>query len=576
MEPLTALGAAAASVQLVELAARSIMGATTLVRKLREIPERTAKLLVDVDRSAQRIVNMSTLLLQPNPRTRSGLSTEQCARLSNCAAEARRAMDDLQRLLASLCDNSAPGSNRGKAVVQRTWKAVTAVYKQDQVAEMLSRVDRLNLEVVRELELVSLEMQVVSCETSSATLAAVQNNQTVNTTRFDSLDLANQHMSGAVRYSQTVNTARFDSLDLSSQEVSAAIQDSQTDNSTRFDRLDIASQGLQTTIRDYNHSSENGFRDMRQSFQRIEARLKYITTNILIAQQNPGRSVSESQPDNQSNHPTIHMLAREDWIKVATLSDNLTTSLLSGVATTGLQPGNSALTSEEKAEMEKDFCRQLIRYPSSLRNAHQNARLAVQKYRDCSCRPTVSSRHHQSWQLVFAYNSESEHRPDCHFYAAGFKSWNYSVAAQLFPLLNQTVELVLGATSGAGRWTVASPLRLRGTVRRSESPIFRLFDDLPWRYIRVGEPCLDLYQAMTWKWDISALSLGLEQACQEIRMAAELGLASGADTDEAGFSFLFVSSEPAPRRKVPVLMSSRKYSGSRICCQLTGGRSPPI
>jgi len=85
MEPLTALGAAAASVQLVELAARSIMGATTLVRKLREIPERTAKLLVDVDRSAQRIVNMSTLLLQPNPRTRSGLSTEQCTRLSRTA-----------------------------------------------------------------------------------------------------------------------------------------------------------------------------------------------------------------------------------------------------------------------------------------------------------------------------------------------------------------------------------------------------------------------------------------------------------------------------------------------------------
>lgn len=172
MEPLTVLGAAAASVQLVELAARSIMGATNSARHLREIPERTAELLVDVDRSAQRIVNMSALL-KPSAHALRSLSTEQSARLSNCTLQASQAMDDLRQLLTSLCDDGGPGHSRGKAAVQRTWKAVMAVYKQDQVTEMLSKVDRLNLEVVRELEFVSLEMQVASSEKSAATLAAV-------------------------------------------------------------------------------------------------------------------------------------------------------------------------------------------------------------------------------------------------------------------------------------------------------------------------------------------------------------------------------------------------------------------
>lgn len=159
------------------------------------------------------------------------------------------------------------------------------------------------------------------------------------------------------------------------------------------------------------------------------------------------------------------------------------------------------------------------------------------------------------------------------------------MAAQLFPFLNKTVELVLGVTSGAGRWSVASPLRFRGTVRRSESPIFRLFDDLPGRYAIEKPPMPHLShlsyvynpkaELVSLEWDIVPLSLHLEQASQEIKMAVESGLASGADIDEEGGSFLFVSSEVALRSTV-ILTLSRKCSGSQICCSIIGGSSPPI
>jgi hypothetical protein len=129
------------------------------------------------------------------------------------------------------------------------------------------------------------------------------------------------------------------------------------------------------------------------------------------------------------------------------------------------------------------------------------------------------------------------------------------------------VELALGTTSGAGRWSIVPPLRFRGTVRRADSPIFRAFDNLVAicptkikrkkgrRYFTViweGGGAVDLI------WDKQTTIINLEQVIVDISEAVTLGAASGADLDEDGNSFLFVS---YLMRLTPLLLTpSRKYS----------------
>lgn len=52
------------------------------------------------------------------------------------------------------------------------------------------------------------------------------------------------------------------------------------------------------------------------------------------------------------------------------------------------------------------------------------------------------------------------------------------VSLQLFPLLQKTVELTFGAKLGAGEFSLESPLRVYNTIRRSDSTMFRLFDEM--------------------------------------------------------------------------------------------------
>jgi len=63
MDPLTSLGTAAASVQLVGAAARALLGAVSVVRNLRDAPAHTALLLSDVNRSTSHILSISNAQL---------------------------------------------------------------------------------------------------------------------------------------------------------------------------------------------------------------------------------------------------------------------------------------------------------------------------------------------------------------------------------------------------------------------------------------------------------------------------------------------------------------------------------
>jgi hypothetical protein len=227
------------------------------------------------------------------------------------------------------------------------------------------------------------------------------------------------------------------------------------------------------------------------------------------------------------------------------------------------------LQSVEATALQTSIRHQFLSYPSDLRAAHSRSSQALARLRDCACPSTSGRNSRRIWKFGLSHDYKSHHLPGCALYSSGYHSWSYSVSAQLFPFLNKTVELTLGATTAAGVWWMAPPVRLRGTVRRVDSPIFSLFDD-------IAQACLarrlvssegtgtvigrrDDVGGYGWIWNgCEGAHEMLLQAVPYIRNAIADGHASGSDLDEGGHSFLFVG-HVTKSSPVHYLPASRKY-----------------
>lgn len=155
-DPLTILGSVAASVQLVQVAAGALLGTVKFARELREIPKKTATQLEDVDRSAERVQHVCTQTLATGSVLFDQLEPAQRLRLSRCAENVRVAIDEAQAVLEPIVNGHSSVKVRP---LRRLWRAVVSVTKEGLIAEKLERVDKLNLEMLRELQIASLKIQ---------------------------------------------------------------------------------------------------------------------------------------------------------------------------------------------------------------------------------------------------------------------------------------------------------------------------------------------------------------------------------------------------------------------------------
>jgi len=158
MDPITASGLAASAVQFADIAARTILSAVKLLRELRDAPTRARELLEDVEHSIPLVI----AILEPGARLVDRLTPQQFSRLSPSILRVRLGMEDLQRALKLLVSNEERTNvNRKGKAVQRGWKAVVSLVKQGDISEKAARVQQLNLELIRELEVVGLDLQVM-------------------------------------------------------------------------------------------------------------------------------------------------------------------------------------------------------------------------------------------------------------------------------------------------------------------------------------------------------------------------------------------------------------------------------
>lgn len=546
MDPVTAVGVASAVVQFIDVAARALLKTIRLVRGLRDVPSHISLLLADVDRSTVRISYASTAMLKPGSKLLNRLSTDQFSRLSLWAQQVRLAMEDLHRALTPLCEDqqSSPSysfTRKGKAAVQRVWTAVVSIVKQEEIARMVSRVDKLNLELMRELEFIALEIQAASGETSSEILAMIKSTNETISIRFDQVDHRTQSLQAIIQSGHEASMERLEKL----ASVNDAIQ--ATNIRTAYKTSEIYSEIKSTSTLVSVAISEIDNIQRRNDI--VSHRLSQINSEV-----------------NANNH--LSRVAVGEIRSVKMLGDKLLRLLTTKAQEDPEELRNclAALTPSEKAIMDRHCRRHLQYYPSSLRDVYENSRTALQRLQHCSCRHAWGVVRIGMWRYRLEYGKRYHPHPGCRFHRSSYQSWTWTLTAWLFPFLNQTVEFTLHTTRGAGLCSLNSSLSFRGTVRRASSPIFRAIDELPRLcatfnnmnnvlynptsyYVNLGaerfkdgEDPPDLYLRAVGEldWDVARTSAQLNETIISIRAALDSGKASGADCDEHGQSLLFV------------------------------------
>ncbi|KAB5576264.1 hypothetical protein GE09DRAFT_619909 [Coniochaeta sp. 2T2.1] len=429
-------------------------------------------------------------------------------------------MDDLNRTLTSL---ELQRLGAGKAL-RRFWKSVVALTVEKEIAEKLQKVDRLNNEVNRQIGITVLQLQAtVSDKPDKASAAATDDTSEV-----------------------------IDAVEANCRQIEATIQDRHTLTTGHLAEIASTTRGVAETVS-----------DVRTDVAAAHINVTRLAEDLFVSHQMLIDSLADSERRLRDDIISV-VLGRKHDISIES------------------RKTSQDITEPKQRVVQDSVRRQLMRCPSSLAEAAASLRpgghLRAQR---CRCRrPFRKFTDTTFWALSFRAEESSEHWPECRYAKSGARSWAYSARAALTPFLNLTLELAIGATARGTTWSLASPLRFHGTVRRSKSPLFQAFDKLPSSCVSLyaikneegdyvvmdefGETSdgarfviRDLHHYYPWedslrlilpdlrhgegsrsiyvRWDIDAVRCRLKDLSRQIRRMVQQGVSVG-DVDEQGLS----------------------------------------
>jgi hypothetical protein len=153
-DPLSIISGVAAGIQLVSTAAQALLATIKLARDLKEIPERLTLLLCEVEDSISRLCqscNMGSEIFR-------NLDLSQIDRLSISATALYPALQEIHNMLMPLMYDS---KGKGRSV-RGLWRSLISLKVEKELTEKLKRLNRLNVEMIRELGILGLEVQVTT------------------------------------------------------------------------------------------------------------------------------------------------------------------------------------------------------------------------------------------------------------------------------------------------------------------------------------------------------------------------------------------------------------------------------
>lgn len=549
MDPISAIGTVAASVQFADVAFRGILQTIKFLRALEGTPAKIKKLLAGVDKSIIRIVQIQRTLQKSPNHGSSLLSTAQLAALNCSLSDGLQAMNGLQTLLEPLVR-----AQDGQSGPRRLWNAVVARKLWPDIEEYLQDIQRQNDDILRELQLSGLDMQFWLAWVSQAPLAFV-----ANILYRDNLGKT----LSAVEQSSLNERAQIRTL----QNLTEEIYEEVVNMSSRIEQ-----------IQDYSTSSVGQLGDLKMNITSIDSKLDalYITSNEVGSQMQSIRDTiiaSESERTSHLRNVFEHESAktREEIIDVV-----MPLILGQQSAVSSLQGSIDRLSLGNKELLGKELRRELITHPSSLKDVCDFTKRQVEQISQprssCSCRKQRHANIRFGF-LSFQYHGRTVHRIGCPERYLPASSPSLRLALQLLPFLEKTVEVTFGATFQGGGFQVQSPLRIFTTVKRSSSELFQLFESFPdrckaeptgsqwlnhgWRTSRNGRFEQMFY---CYTWDVNTAKIGLQQLLQALMDIRERQPYIFHQRDEQGHTVLHVSMIPRKYVNIESLISRRKLS----------------
>lgn len=157
MDPITAIGAIAACVQL----GSGLLDAIQMIRDLNEVPTQIVNILKEVELGLISIMR----IIQPQLPVLRQLSQAQLDRLSPLALEMKSAIEDIDREIRPLGLAAQDGVSKGKRLYRTLWAGL----KEKHAKPKLERLQRLTANLLVEMAQLGLETQFqIQCVQSLA------------------------------------------------------------------------------------------------------------------------------------------------------------------------------------------------------------------------------------------------------------------------------------------------------------------------------------------------------------------------------------------------------------------------
>ncbi|KAK5048517.1 hypothetical protein LTR84_005607 [Exophiala bonariae] len=516
-EALAVLGATAAGVQLGELGCKALIHGITVLRNMQAIPKRIETLLLETEVSIRRIEDIQNDVLQPGSNVVAHLTAVQLARVSTVISEVELAMKSLEDQLNILLPRTRPQAGR----LKRIWAALFVLSSEESKLEgHLQHISRASMEILRELLILGLHLEAYNRNFLDQISILIQDNQQSTHWKLDSV----HNLLGSLR-DTIIDTAQATAGNLT------AISD---DIQTKHDSTELKLTSIRddTTFIKRQLIAQTNFSDSQNEIMRTMMRSVIQEEMLLLT------------PVNREQIPVL----RDSVLRI-----------MAGESEKLPQPEHetaSHLTTADRQELQSQIGQQLIMRPSMLRDAVESVSLRRKGGLFCTCKPQELLSWYDRGPFRISLDYTSQHRHSCPYHPLGKQSWTYAVSAQLLPFVRRTVELGVNLRSGAGCFSIAPLLNAYCTVRRSESPIFKLFDDFPFRYGQIMQSrkrkrsgyfySPDIWhhhhphgsEVIYWQGDVNKASTGMTYLLTSLETVLQNKTASGLEKDENGNTIL--------------------------------------
>ena len=549
MDPASALGVGAGALQIFDFSVKIVLSSINLLRSLRDVPKQIIELSQDVDKSITRLLDLEQRLRQSDEPLVQKTSAAQLGRLQAVVSGSHDAIQHLHGTLQRV--GSVSTDSWGK----KKWKAVVSVHLEQDIERHLRRIQRQDSELQRQLQLAGLDINVDQSQ-KLADLGSVVDRTSLET---QSTNANIQSLARAVASNHSAYRSNFENLkDIYESKTDDIIKEQSATKDAvnhhtfatvpRLDLLHLQGQAMQNMISGVSQTTTEIIKGQAATRHAIDHHALAATPRLDLL-----HAQGQATQDKISGVSEAANLMRSE---LQSLRNEMLSIITQGKTTISTQSQKAAgrLTTEQNAKLNQEISKALSASPQALQQASDiwssQTNLYDTLFEPKSCNCIHKTKKWSTYKGAFGarHDSLESHNPQCRFRAIGSRSWRYSLSVQLLPFLRKTVELTFGASFQDGEFAMARPLRVWNTVKRSESPMFRLFDDFsvhcgksgPLEFpVSLFKP--DTREVVDYKWDMRLVEYRLHFMCQQILDLSTTGVCPWRIRDEYGNTLLHVN-----------------------------------